>query len=215
MTKKVVITRPEHDITTLYLSSWSMKALSGVKPREAIVFDLHRQRASRKETEITLRTQKPGLVIINGHGNEKSIAGHNNELLITAGDNDGLLKGKIAYAVSCKSAKTLGRKSIASGAAAYLGYDDDFIFFYDQKATKNPLQDKTAALFLEPSASLIQSLVEGNTTGTASAASKQSFQDSMKKLLSSNATPEETSMARYLWWDLRHQACLGNKEARF
>jgi len=37
----------------------------------------------------------------------------------------------------------------------------------------------------------------------------------MKKLLSSEATKEETSMARYLWWDMKHQVCLGDEKASF
>jgi len=215
MSKRLLITRPEHDDTTHYLSSWSKKIISFAESKGIWVFDLNRRRANKKEVEGILSKQNPGLVIFNGHGNDNFVSGHRNEALIIIGDNEKLLNGKITYAISCKSAKNLGPMSIDAGAKAYVGYDDDFIFFYDPNKITHPLRDKTAKLFLEPSNELITSLVKGNTVEESCNRSKKYFKNNFKRLLSSETTEEETSMARYLWWDMVHQVCLGSKKSIF
>lgn len=215
MNKKLLITRPEHDDTTYYLSHWSKKAIETAKSKGIKIFDLFRKRANKKEVLSMINKQKPSLVIFNGHGNDDSIAGYNDEPLVIAGKNEGLLKEKVTYALSCKSGKILGPKSIDSGARAYIGYDDDFIFIYNPNKMTNPLRDNTARLFLEPSNKLIISLIKGNSSEESCRRSQTVFKDNMKKLLSSEATPEETSMVRYLWWDMIHQVCLGDKKAVF
>lgn len=215
MSKKLLITRPEHDDTTHYLSHWSKQAISVAQSKGIKIFDLPRTRANKVEVTSMLSKQKPKLVIFNGHGNDDSVAGYKNEPLIIAGKNEHLLKERITYAISCKSAKKLGPKSIDSGAKTYMGYDDDFIFFYDPNKITHPSKDNTAKLFLEPSNELMISLIKGNTAEESCKRSKQLFQNNIKKLLSSEATKEETSMARYLWWDMIHQVCLGDAKATF
>lgn len=215
MSEKLLITRPEHDDTTYYLSTWSKKIIKTAESKGIKIFDLNRGRANRAEVVSMLSKQNPGLVIFNGHGDDDVISGHANEPLIQVGDNELLLKNRIAYALSCKSAKILGPKSIDAGARSYVGYDDDFIFFYDPNKVTHPLEDDTAALFLAPSNELIISLIKGNNVGDAFDRSQNSFKNNIKRLLSSEATAEETNMARYIWWDMAHQACCGNKKAIF
>ncbi len=216
MEKKLLITRPEYDDTTHYLSNWSKTSLRLAQSKGVTVFDLNRERANKAEVEGILTKQNPQLVILNGHGNESSVAGHNGEPILIAGKNEKLLIGKIAYAISCKSAKVLGQKAVDSGGEAYLGYEDDFIFFYDPNKISRPLEDETAKLFLKPAIEIIvHSLVKGNAVGTSSEKSKQLFKLNMGRLLSSESSKEEASMARYLWWNMKNQVCLGNGEANF
>lgn len=215
MKKTMLITRPEHDDTTHYLSSWSKEAIIIAQKKGILVLDLHREKANKKITVSMLSKQNPTLIVFNGHGTEAVVCGHNKEPLLIAEKNEQLLKDKIVYAISCKSAKELGPKSVQSGAKAYIGYNDDFIFFYDPKKITYPLEDETAKLFLEPSYELIISLIKGNAVEESCKRSKRLFEDNIRKLLSSKATEEETSMARYLWWDSIHQDFLGYKESSF
>lgn len=210
MNKKLLITRPEHDDTTHYISHWSKNATNVAESKGIKILDLPRERSNIKEVTSMISKQEPILIIFNGHGDEDKITGHKNEPLIIAGKNEHLLKGKIIYSISCKSAKILGPKSIDAGAKSFLGYEDDFIFVYDPKKIVRPLDDDTARLFLEPSNELIISLIKGNSAEEAHKRSKQFFQKSIVKALSSEATSEETSMARYLWWDMKQQVCLGD-----
>ena len=213
--KKFLITRPEHDDTTYYLSNWSKKIIEVANSKGIKLFDLHREKAKRAEVTSIIEKQSPGLIVFNGHGDDNCVTGHKQEVLVEAGKNESLLKERITYAVSCRSAKLLGPKSVAAGAKAYIGYDDDFVFIYSPEKITQPLNDETAKLFLEPSNELIISLIKGNTTEESHKRSQEFFKDRMKKVLSSESTSEETSMVRYLWWDMVHQVCLGDQKAVF
>ena len=41
------------------------------------------------------------------------------------------------------------------------------------------------------------------------------FKENMNKLLSSEAPKEDASMARYLWWNMKHLVIHGDKTAAF
>ena len=213
--KKFLITRPEHDDTTHYLSNWCKKIMEVANAKGISILDLNREKATKKEFASMIQKQKPGLIMFNGHGSDECVTGHKKEILVVAGENESLLKESITYALSCRSGKLLGPKSVNAGAKAYLGYDDDFVFVYSPDKITQPLADETAKLFLEPSNEIIISLIKGNSAEESYNRSQEFFMDRMKKLLSSEATPEESSMARYLWWDRLHQVCLGDKRAIF
>lgn len=207
----ILITRPEHDDTTHYLSNWSKKILDFAKKKGKKIFDLRRKRAVKKEVTSFLLKKDPEFVIFNGHGNNDFITGHKDEILIKVGENEHLLKHKIVYAISCKSAKTLGPKSITAGAISYIGYDDDFIFVYNKNKITNPLTDNIAKIFLEPSNELVTSLIKGNSTNKSYEKSQNMFKDNLKKLLTSESI--SSPAVRYLWWDMKHQVLLGDEEA--
>ena len=215
MNKKMLITRPEHDDTTHYLSHWGKKAIEIAEAKNITIFDLTREKANKKKTEGILSTQNPWLVIFNGHGKENAVSGHKNEFLIIAQHNEELLKEKITYALSCRSAKILGPESVKKGAKAYLGYEEDFIFFYDPQRITDPLNDDTAALFLAPSTEAMISLIKGNSIEETEKRTKEMFKENMKKLLSSEATNNESSMAKYLWWNMKYLTAHGDKQASF
>ncbi|MFQ5621086.1 MAG: hypothetical protein ACE5FT_04545 [Candidatus Nanoarchaeia archaeon] len=212
--KKFLITRPEHDDTTHYLSNWSKECISEAKKRDIQVFDLNRERATRKETESVLTKRKPQLVCLNGHGTFDKVGGHKDEVLIQAGENEDLLKNSIIYALSCQSGKTLGPSSIESGAKAYIGYKDDFIFAYNPKMMTKPTKDLTASLFLKPSNELINSLVKGKTVEEARKRSQQMSKKHLRKLMSSQSSEEDASLIRYIWWNMRNQVDHGDSKAK-
>ena len=210
---KLLITRPEHDDTTHYLSNWSKDIINKASSKNLQILDLNRERANRKEVENMIAKQKPELIIFNGHGDYETISGHKNEKIISVNDNEDILNSSITYSIACKSAKFLGPKSVKSGAKAYIGYDEDFIFVYEPEMISRPLKDKTAELFLGPSNELINSLIKGNKTGEACRRSRELFKKNFNKLLSSEASEEDASIARYIWWDMKHQVCCGDNES--
>jgi len=211
--KRCLITRPEHDDTTHFISKWMKEHMDSANGVEFI--DLHRERANRKEVTGRLTKKNPQLVLLNGHGSDTTVAGHKDEPLIVAGENDDLLSEKIIHALSCKSAKILGRKSVKTGALAYIGYDDDFIFFYTPTMISRPTTDNTAHLFLDPATKPVSALLKGQTVSEAYQKSQQAYKDQISRLLSSKATKEETAMLRYLWWDMKNQVALGDLQASF
>lgn len=215
MNKMLLITRPNHDITTHYLFVWSSLIIKEAQKKNVQVLALDKQKANKKEVESRLAKMMPKLVVFNGHGDVDCITGYANKEIIKAGDNEKFLKLKIIYAVSCKSAATLGPKSIKSGALSYIGYTQDFIFCYDEHKISKPLNDKIAKWFLEPSNQTAISLLKENSAENSSLNSKKFFARNIQKLLSSKDLPESALYAKYLWWNMKHQVCLGDKSATF
>lgn len=211
MSKNVLVTRPEYDYTTRYISAWSEKVIIFAESKGNLVLDLFQKRATKKEFESIVHKKNPSFVIINGHGNDKLICGQDGNVLIEAGVNDDILKSRVVYALSCRSAKILGSKSIRSGALAYIGYVEDFIFMYSNEKRSRPIEDKTAELFLEPSNQVAISLLKGHTAGEAHQNSREFFLRNIQKLLTSESSSAESSALRYLLWNMQHQVCLGDQ----
>lgn len=215
MSKTILITRPSYDSTTRYISSWAEKVIQVAKSKGNSVIDLYKNRANKKETIGVIQKKNPTLIFLNGHGNDEIVTGHEGEVLIGVGVNEAILKSKIIYALSCRSAKVLGPSSIQHGAEVYIGYDEDFIFMYSVDKINHPLEDTTARLFLEPSNQVGISLLKGHTAQSSHENSKKFFMRNIQRLLTSQASKEDSAAVRYLLWDMQHQVCMGNGGARF
>lgn len=214
MEKSLLITRPEHDYTTCYLSKWSEEIIKEGEKKGINVIDLYREKANRNRVVGILEKRSPKLVILNGHGSEDCVKGHNNEVILGADDGKAV-KNKIIYARSCKSAKILGQKAIVHGAQAYLGYNEDFMFMYSPDKVFRPLEDEAAALFLEPSNRLPISLLKNHTAEEANDKSKALFRKNIENLLVEGFSSEHYSAIGFLYWDMINQVCLGNEKAIF
>ena len=206
-----LLTRPEHDTTTYYLSHWCKEVISLAESKNIKVLDLNKEKANKKEFESKINTFCPKLIVLNGHGNDDVVTGHKNEPLIKVNSNDILLKNKIVYAISCRSAKSLGIEAIRKGALSYTGYDDDFIFVYESNKISKPLTDNTAKLFLEPSQLFVKSLLKNNSVEESLERAKEEMKNNLKKSFSE----EEPSNSKYLWWNLKHMVSHGDPKSIF
>lgn len=213
--KRFLVTKPNYDTTTNYLSHWSSKYLEYARRKGIDFTEFKANKATRKAIDKFLKKQNPKLVVFNGHGKSNLITGHKQEVLIKVGENEELLKSKIVYAISCQSAKELGPKSIAKGTKAYIGYDDDFVFVFDKNQTCIPLNDKLAKNFLEPSNEIVISLLKGNTAKESYDKSQKMFKENINKLLTTEALPGSKNIVWWLLWDMDHQKVLGNLGAIF
>jgi hypothetical protein len=213
MDKKLLITRPSHEITTHYISKWSEKIIEVAKRKGMKVIDLEKEKANNQRFVGTLRKVAPGLVILNGHGSDECVTGHNNEVILNS-DNIEFAQNAIIYARSCKSAKILGKLSISKGVASYIGYDENFVFIIDESKISKPLEDETAALFLEPTNYVSVAIIKGHTAGVANKKSKELLKNNIKKLLVGGSLSENYYLVRHLYWDMVHQVCLGDEDAK-
>ena len=208
MSRILLITRPKHDVTTHYLFNWAKAIIDLAIKKRVEVLDLKLGRANKKEFTSIIPRGQLCFVFLNGHGDVDCVCGYNDEILIKVGENERLLESKIVYALSCRSGRELGPKSIKAGAKAYIGYNDDFIFVFEADKVTKPLQDFTAKLFLYPSNYIARCLLKGHTVEDSCRRSQKLFMDNIQKLLSSEASSE---LVPYLFWDMRHQVCLGNR----
>ncbi|KPJ56299.1 hypothetical protein AMJ49_05230 [Parcubacteria bacterium DG_74_2] len=214
MSRILLITRPKYDETTHYLFNWSQEIIELARKKSIQVLDLAKKRANRKELTSIISKKQPSFIFFNGHGSDDSISGEDGNVLIKIGKNEKLLKSKIIYALSCKSARKLGPQSIKTGAVAYLGYSDDFVFLYTPEKLSKPLNDELAALFLKPSNQLVRSLLKENSINDSFNRAKALFIKNIQGLLTSESSPYNYALP-YLMWDLRHLTCLGDNESSF
>lgn len=212
--KSIVITRPNHDLTTRYLSAWAQSVMREADEKSHHVVDLKEARARRKEFESVVKKVKPDLIFLNGHGSSKRVLGQDNEPLVELKGNAKILRGAVTYAVSCKSAAQLGPGSVAEGARAYIGYAEDFVFVIDLQRQTKPHHDRVARLFLEPSSRVPLSLLKGNTVAEARERGRSAFRRNIRKLLTSEAETEDSSLLRFLFWDMQHLVAHGDQAAR-
>ena len=208
----MLITRPNHDITTNYLYYWCIILINLAKKRKISVSDLAKDRANVLEFTSVVSKTKPKLIVLNGHGDKSVVAGQNNKILVQAGKNHNLLKGSVVYSRSCKSACKLGPQAIIAGCKAYIGYNEDFVFVTEDTKISRPLEDRTAKLFLEPSNQVVISLLKGHTSSESNKRSKELYKRNIQKLMSSSSSKEDVELIPNLVWDYMHLVCLEPKD---
>jgi len=209
----MLITRPNHDITTNYLYFWSEILITKARKTGYPVVDLSRKRANKKELLSIIKKVNPNFIVFNGHGNDSTIFGYDNEPLIEVGINEELLNSKIVYARSCSAVKKLGKSSIKNGCSSFIGYDDEFVFIIDNDIISHPLQDTTAKLFLDPSNYIVLLLLKGHTVSEANRRSKEKYRQTILNHMISTTKQEDRDLIPFLARNYIHQVCLGNQEA--
>jgi hypothetical protein len=218
MDKALLVTRPEHDPLTRYLSKWSEKILEEAGSKKCALLDLRREKAERKRVIGTMEKHNDKtsvLVVLNGHGNEDCVTGHDNAVILQVGDTNAV-KGKVIFARACRAAKNLGQFAAAAGAAAFLGYQEDFWLVFDNGNLDRHklLEDSAAALFLEPSNHVAISLLKGHTAEKANEKSKEMFRKNIEKLVIAGPTSDNYGLIRFLFWDMTNQVCVGSADAK-
>ena len=199
---RILISNPEVDAFTRYLLCWSRKMITEVEDRNEI-FHVDGEKVNRSKIEGMLNKRNIDLVLLNGHGDDNSILGSDNEVIVDL-KNVGLLNGKITHAMSCSSAKELGRAAVKKGAKAYVGYDAPFLASRMDDKISNPLNDSTAALFLDPAFITQKALVNGKTPAEAVQLGKKEYNRSIVKALMSPVQSDNDQFVGLLLWDRDH-----------
>lgn len=210
---KMIVTRPQYDTTTKYLSVWAEEVINFAKKNKIEVIDLLKHKANKKDFVGRVKKLQPDVIFLNGHGDDDCVTGHDEETLVEVGDNHDILRGAITYALSCNSGKILGQKVVENKATTYIGYEDKFIFVSDRNYIHSPIDDPKARPFMEASNQVMISLLKGNKAKDASERSKNKFRDNYIRLLSSSADQDSLQAAQCLWWNMRNQVCLGDLDA--
>ena len=207
------MTSPRHDITTEYLAVFSVPIEEACDKKAILCKTLKNESANKEEFVKIINKLDCNMIVLNGHGSEEAIAGHKNEIIIQAGENENLLKERIVYARSCEAASILGEKIIENSTGCFIGYTLPFEFYYDENWVTNPIKDNTAKLFLESSNLSPLSLIKGNSSNESHERAKRQMLKNIKKILKTK-NKESFVIAESLWNNYLGQVILGNKEAR-
>lgn len=210
--RAILITRPNHDRGTTYLYYWSETIIEKAKAKQIPVLDLSKNKAIIKYFQSYLKKHNPILIIFNGHGSQSIIAGYNNEILIEANKNEGLLENRIIYARCCDAAEILGKLSVLKGTTTFIGYKRKFWLVTSPFKSTQPLADDLAKLFLEPSNLIPLAILKGNTTSEACARSKDAMLRNLSFMFSTKASQAQKDAAKYMWYNIQNQVILGNGE---
>jgi len=209
---KLLVTRPEYDIVTSYLSSWAQDALQLADKLNIRFNDLGCENVNRKEFEKRMKAMNPSFVFLNGHGTADSISGHNSEIILQTNENDSLLKNKIVYALACESASSLGLSAIDKGALSYIGYAQPFAILTDANSESVPEDDKLAQWFKEPAVQVSETILRGKSTQVAYEKSQNKYKELIRKLSSSDAFLEAKEVRFWLFWNMTSQRLLGDRD---
>lgn len=188
MVKHFLITRPKYGKETPYIYSFSKGIVAIAREDKDIqMTELEREKVTRRNLESSLLASNPELVFLNGHGDELSVWGHEDEVILD-GDNIKLTRGRIVYALACESLAKLGQIAIEEGVKAYIGYRGKFKWVVDLSRTSSPDKDKNAAPFRKICHVLGKSLLSGMSAGVAIEQTKNEY----RKLIKNYGRSEDT-----------------------
>lgn len=213
MSISLLVTRPNHDHATNYLCCWSTYVIKEAEKKRIDVYDLDGNKANKKTFDSYLVSKNPKIIFLNGHGDKNNLTGYNNEILLQIGGKQ-ILNGNIIYARSCDAAVNLGRELISRGAKVFIGYNRKFNVVYTLSKIFKPLEDFLAKQFLEPSNLVVTTIIKGNSVEDSDRRSKDAMRKNFRKMLSSNASYEETFAAPYLWSNIKGQIVYGDIRAK-
>ena len=217
MNRILVVTRPKYDDGTEYLSYYASLIIKEAENKQISFKDFEGKEANKENVSKFILKQNPNLLFLNGHGESDSIYGHNNEILFSSETNIDLLKKRIIYARACNAGVNLGNVAVEGNEGCFIGYNYFFSLWFDERWSAKPSNDKTAALFLEPSNEIVNCLLKGNSTETSNKKSKDRMIKNMKKILKMQEKKELGAMGwlKTLWTNYQSQVLIGNPGAVF
>jgi len=210
----MLITLPDFDETTSYLSAWSEDIIRTAERNNIRPIPIRGRKVTRSRVEAALKKHNPSFICFNGHGSDIAVGGHDNEPLITLGKNDSLLDSKIVHALSCSAARELGKNC---KACAFIGYDGIFWLYMDGNKVTRPLQDRKVKPILESALEAPKQIVKRKTAGEAFEKSQEKYQKFIDELTlsSSKHTADELQVVLpFLHANKNYQRMFGDKNAR-
>ncbi|MBU0459721.1 MAG: hypothetical protein KJ597_02110 [Nanoarchaeota archaeon] len=215
MQKGLLITCPEHDDGTTYLTYFSKEIIAEAIKKSLKNKQINDKELNEKDFSAILNKLQYKLVVLNGHGSSNAIFGYKANPIILIGKNDYLLKERLVYARSCHAGLKLGPASMKNTKeGCFIGYALPFIFYMDAKWTTKPHNDQVAGLFLEPSNLIPISIIKGHSSSEAHHHSKKQMLRTMNKLMNGDQLRETPLYLEALWNNYSGQVIYGNKKAK-
>ena len=199
--KGFLITTPDDDDTVFYCNIWSKEIIDLAGAKGFKTTELQGPKATRANLESHLKRPVVRFVMFNGHGASDIVTGTVKEVIMKAGENEALLKGKVVYARSCYTLAVLGASSISAGADGYVGYSLPFAFVSDPAEGAHPLDDELAAPCFVTSNIIPATLLKGNSVSEAVKKSKSEMRKLMEHWETRTDRIEAPMVALCLNWN--------------
>jgi hypothetical protein len=209
----ILITRPNHDQITNYLSQWSETVISFAKSKGRLVFDLFSNRADRKSFEQYLESKQIDFLFLNGHGSSEVICGFKDEVLLDEITDPSIIRGQIIFARSCNAGELLGHILVDKGVKTFIGYSKSFSIAINNHYVYRPKDDPLAKLFIDPSNLIATTIIKGNTVQEANHRSLLEMRKTLSEMISSNI-PNKKDYAFALYNNMIGQVVIGDDQAK-
>lgn len=215
MQKGVIVTCPEHDDATSYLTYFSQEIVNQAEEKQIKNIKVKDKNLNLSDFSKILKKFDYKLLVLNGHGSSDLVYGYKEEIIVKLNENDDLIKERLVYARSCNAGLKLGPEAMKQTKnGCFIGYSLPFIFYMDSRWTTKPHNDKVAKLFIEPSNLVPSSLIKGHTSLEAHNNSKRQMLKNMKKLIQGNQEQETPFYVEALWNNFLGQVIVGNEKAK-
>ena len=181
--KKMLIVRPAYDIGSNYLYLWSQEVIDFAVKKDWLVEKSDKEKATKQEFESRIKN-KPDFVFINGHGGPDVVFGHARTPLVDL-SNCALLKDTITFTRACNCIQKLGKKAVAEGCTAFIGYWREFWVPRLHAYESTPLGDPLAKPVMEVSNAIPTAIIKGHTVEEAFNSSTTIAEKHLLKLITS------------------------------
>lgn len=182
MTKTMLVARPKYDDETIHLYHWGGVVLKKAKETGVNIIDLSGSKCSKEKCTGHIDKLNPAFLVFHTHGDKDTIYGDmsdgGEEALIKVGRNESLLSGRITYSIACSSSRVLGRKC---KPRAFIGYSEDFLFYYIPNRLTRPSTDYVAFPCLDSTTQIPISIIKGHSVGDAVNKAKAKYIKHIKK----------------------------------
>ena len=215
MQKGLIITCPEHDDATSYLTYFSKNIISQAVLNRLKNKQISDQNLNFNDFSQIIEKLDYKFLVLNAHGSSEAIFGYKDNIIIQLGKNEALLKDRIIYARSCNAGGKLGSECMKNTRkGCFIGYQLPFIFYMDTKWTAKPSNDNAAKLFLEPSNLIPISIIKGHSGIEAHDHAKRQILKTMNKLMAGKQEQETPFYLEALWNNYIGQVIHGDETAR-
>jgi len=212
--KKIIISLPNHDDTTRYLSEQSKLLIRKIEETGRAKFTpVEGDEFVKTIFESRLKSTNFDFIFLNSHGLFDSIIGNDGNFVVKAGQNEAIFKEKIVYARSCACASKLGKLAVEKGCTAFIGYNNFYMFLFDPNYMAKPEKDELARPFFETTNLIPESIIKGSSVGEALEKSRNKYEKEIARFETQN-TPEAPTIVALLKYNLKIQTALGNTNAK-
>jgi hypothetical protein len=216
MSDTILVTRPKYDDGTEYLSHYASLILKQAQAIGISAKDFEGKEVNKDSVTKFIEKKNPKFIFINGHGDENSLYGHDDQLIFSS-ENISLLKDKIVYARACNAGAKFGKEAVENNSGCFIGYKYQFQFWIDERWSAKPANDNMARLYLEPSNEIASLILIGKSASEADEKSRKMMLENMKKILKleEKKEPGAMGMLQVLWNNFDGQVLYGDASARF
>lgn len=156
---KVLVFSANFDLATAYGYTWMREIAVAAKTMGHEVYEIYGSQATQQGFFNAIQNYNPDLIFAMGHGDPDQFAGQNNEIVLTACQNDQVASGRQCMMLSCLMGQVLAPSMVSKTARTVSAYISEFVWIINPDYSGNMVEDPFAYPFrraiVEPAKALL------------------------------------------------------------